>query len=138
MAHRNLPVTLNGDIYVGHLKNLNPARVNDTGSGGMHDVHIKGYLHGSMRHPQLTNTALLGLASKAFQRSISDGETALSCPDPTSPTKATAGAQTNSHSRRRQSIREPKAIISPGSLQNSPSKRYVMAYSHYSVLHAVE
>lgn len=127
MAHRNLPGTFNGDIYVGYPKNSNPARVHDTDLGGMHDVHIKGYLHNSMIHPQLTNTALLGLASKAFQRSIPDGETALPCPNPTSPSKATAGAQINSHSRRRQSIREPKAIIGPGPLQSSPSKRYVMA-----------
>lgn len=129
MAHRNLPGTFNGDIYIPQSKRLNSAHVEYTGLGGMHNPRSNGYLHCCMGDPQLTNAMVEGSAPKGFHRSTSDGEIALFRPDPPSLTKAAAEARANSRSRKRQSIREPKAIVGLGALQHSPSKRYVQACS---------
>lgn len=127
MAHRKLPDTFNGDVYTLHSKTSNPTRVEDAGLGYMHDSRLKGYLHSCMGDPQLTKATAERPALKGFSRSASNGEIALLRPDTTALTKAATEARPNSRSRRRQSIREPKTISGLGSLQNSPSKRYVEA-----------
>lgn len=123
MAHRNLPGTFNGDLYMAQSKRMNSTYVEDTDSGSMLDPRFKGYLHSCMGNSKLTNATAEGSAPKGFHRSTSDGEIALLRPDPTSLTKAAGEVRANSRSRRRQSIRESHGIAGLGSLQNSPSKR---------------
>lgn len=82
--------------------------------------------------PSLIDRVAEARALRRFPRSTSDGELSLARPDPAPLTKGMIERQPSSQNRRRQSTRDQKTPQGLGSIQNSPSKRYVSNVRNFS------
>lgn len=129
MVYRDLHGNFSGEFYTTNSRGVNSSHIEDNTSGGMHNSYSEGYLHECMRDRQLTKSTVENSPSRKLPRSASDGEVALFRPDFIPLTKTSVEPRANSRSRRRRSIREPKASGSSSASQISTSKRYVRSLS---------
>ena len=118
IANGNGTDATGGDYYALQSRPFTSSRIEETSLLGMHGLCFHGTC---MAKLSLTQIIAEARTSKRFQRSTPDGELALPRQDPAPSTKSI----TESSVRRRQLPREQKAPQGLGSVQNSPSKRYV-------------
>lgn len=114
---------ISGD-YAFESNPVGPVGMDNVGTAG---TCRPGYLRQYAIIRLLIQSTADGRPSKRFQKSSLDESIALSRPVPDAFTTSTSGLKSNFGSRRRQSIRDPKASQPPPALHPSPSKRYFMS-----------